>query len=131
MLQFHTPSQRHHKKQVQYMKQYNLLGWTRTISTLLTFFSSACRFFHSLFAMSSIIVSQSNIILHNSSRKIFAVKANEDTNPNESNIEATIFNIALFVNSSLSNVKYETVFDYVPFYTKYPFFDLTIKACTY
>ena len=67
------------------------------------FFSSPWHFFHFFFTLLSIIVSQSDFILHNSCRKIFAVKTNGDTNPNGSNIEATIFNIALFV-TSLSNI---------------------------
>ena len=78
--------------------------WTQAISTLHTFFSSAYNFFHSLFALSSIIVSQPNFILHTSCRKIFAVKTNSDTNINTSNIQATFFNTVLFVTSLLSNV---------------------------
>lgn len=114
MLQLHTPSLRHHKKHlVQYLKLYNLLGdKLEQFQICLSFQCSVYHFVHFLFAVLSIIVAQSNFILHSLFRKVFAVKTNGGTNPNGSNIEAAIFYyfilsffiIALSFTSSLSNV---------------------------
>ena len=98
--------------------------WTQAISTLHTFFSSACHFFHSLFALSSIIVSQPNFILHNSCRKIFAVK--------QTVIRILIHQISkqlFLILSSLLLLSFQTLMIQM-WNLSHLFFCIIIKACT-